>query len=50
MDVKRGHKQTKSGVIPEDWKVATVGDEFSIQLGKMLKLGEKCRGEEAFLG
>jgi type I restriction enzyme S subunit len=27
---------TEVGVIPEDWRVSTVGEEFDIQLGKML--------------
>lgn len=35
-DVRPGYKQTEVGVIPEDWGISTVGDEFSIQLGKML--------------
>jgi type I restriction enzyme, S subunit len=34
--VPEGYKQTEVGVIPEDWEVSTVGNEFSIQLGKML--------------
>jgi type I restriction enzyme S subunit len=33
---KPGYKQTEVGLIPEDWEVTTVGNEFSIQLGKML--------------
>ncbi len=35
-DIPEGYKQTKVGVIPEDWMVSTVGEEFDIQLGKML--------------
>lgn len=31
-----GYKKTKVGWIPEGWKVSTFGDEFEIQLGKML--------------
>lgn len=31
-----GYKQTQVGVIPEDWSVSTVGDEFEIKLGKMI--------------
>ena len=27
MEVKPGYKQTEVGVIPEDWEVATVGDD-----------------------
>ncbi len=26
--VPPGYKQTEVGVIPEDWEVSTVGDEF----------------------
>ncbi len=36
MDVRPGYKQTKVGVIPTEWDVSTVGEEFSVQLGKML--------------
>jgi len=31
-----GYKQTEVGMIPEDWEVSSVGQEFEIQLGKML--------------
>ena len=34
--VRPGYKLTEAGVIPEDWHVSTVGQEFDIQLGKML--------------
>ena len=36
MEVRLGYKLTEVGVIPEDWGVSTVGEEFSVQLGKML--------------
>jgi type I restriction enzyme, S subunit len=36
VELKAGYKLTEVGVIPEDWCVTTVGNEFSIQLGKML--------------
>ena len=32
----KGYKLTEIGVIPEDWEVSTVGQEFEIKLGKML--------------
>ena len=35
-DVPLGYKRTEVGVIPEDWNVSTVREEFSVQLGKML--------------
>lgn len=38
-----GYKQSEVGVIPEDWAISTVGEEFGIQLGKMLD-GEKNVG------
>lgn len=41
--IPQGYKQTEVGVIPLDWEVSTVGDEFSIQLGKMLD-SEKNQG------
>jgi type I restriction enzyme S subunit len=39
-----GYKQTEVGVIPEDWGISSVGDEFTIQLGKMLD-SERNTGE-----
>ena len=35
-EIPSGYKQTEVGVIPDDWEITTVGDEFSVQLGKML--------------
>jgi type I restriction enzyme S subunit len=43
MELKPGYKRSVAGVIPEDWKVSTIGREFDIQLGKMLD-AEKNRG------
>ena len=34
--VPEGYKQSDAGMIPADWPVSSVGQEFSIQLGKML--------------
>jgi len=48
--VPKGYKQTEAGVIPEDWEVATVGDEFSIQLGKMLDSEKNVGVPKPFLG
>ena len=45
-----GYKQTEVGVIPEDWEVSTVGDEFSIQLGKMLDSEKNIGVPKPFLG
>ncbi|MBI4322094.1 MAG: restriction endonuclease subunit S [Chloroflexi bacterium] len=36
MRERTGFKQTEVGPIPEDWGASTVGQEFEIQLGKML--------------
>jgi type I restriction enzyme S subunit len=50
VEIDRGYKQTEVGVIPEDWGVATVGDEFSIQLGKMLDAEKNVGLPKPFLG
>ena len=42
--VPEGYKQTEVGVIPEGWEVSSVGQEFSVQLGKMLD-SERNTGE-----
>ena len=42
--MKPGYKQTEVGVIPEDWGISTVGNEFDVRLGKMLD-AEKNVGE-----
>lgn len=34
--LRAGYKLTEVGVIPEDWTVSTVGEEFEIKLGKMI--------------
>jgi type I restriction enzyme S subunit len=50
MEVKPGYKQTEVGLIPEDWDVTTVGDEFSIQLGKMLDSEKNAGVPKPYLG
>ena len=50
MGVRTGYKQTAVGVIPEDWEVSTVGEEFSIQLGKMLDSEKNVGVPKPFLG
>ena len=47
--LKEGYKQTEVGVIPEDWSISTVGEEFSIQLGKMLDADKNIRLTVFFL-
>lgn len=45
-----GYKQTELGLIPEDWGISSVGDQFTIQLGKMLD-SERNTGEpKPYLG
>jgi type I restriction enzyme S subunit len=50
MDVKSGYKQTGVGMIPEEWDVTTVGNEFSIQLGKMLDSKKNAGAPKPYLG
>ncbi|APW58605.1 restriction endonuclease subunit S [Paludisphaera borealis] len=42
-EIKPGLKTSDIGLIPEDWGVTKIGDEFHIQLGKMLD-AEKNQG------
>lgn len=48
--VPAGYKQTEVGVIPEDWRTSTVGDEFSVQLGKMLDSERNVGERKPYLG
>ncbi|QIA00919.1 restriction endonuclease subunit S [Pseudomonas fluorescens] len=50
MALKLGYKQTEVGLIPESWSVSTVGDEFHIQLGKMLDADKNVGISKPFLG
>ena len=50
MAVKAGYKQTEVGVIPEDWEMTTVGNEFSIQLGKMLDIEKNIGVPKLYVG
>lgn len=36
MELRPGYKRTTVGIIPDDWEASTVGQQFSVQLGKML--------------
>jgi type I restriction enzyme, S subunit len=38
--VPEGYKQTEVGVIPEEWRISSVGEEFDVQLGKMLDVAK----------
>ncbi len=48
--LKDGYKQTEVGIIPEDWLISTVGEEFSIQLGKMLDADKNIGIPKPYLG
>ena len=44
------YKRTEVGVIPEDWRVSSVGAEFTIQLGKMLDAAKNVGIAKPYLG
>ena len=48
--VPPGYKQTEVGVIPEDWEISTVGEEFDIKLGKMLDSEKNSGTLKPYLG
>jgi type I restriction enzyme S subunit len=48
--VPPGYKQTEVGVIPTDWRISTVGQEFEIQLGKMLDAEKNIGTPKPYLG
>ncbi len=48
--LKEGYKQIEVGIIPEDWSISTVGEEFSIQLGKMLDAEKNIGTPKPYLG
>ncbi|MFY0610765.1 MAG: restriction endonuclease subunit S [Hyphomicrobiaceae bacterium] len=50
MSINSGTKQTEFGEIPNDWTTTTVGDEFEIQLGKMLDREKNLGVSKPFLG
>ncbi|MGC8116646.1 restriction endonuclease subunit S [Metapseudomonas otitidis] len=50
MEVRPGYKLTEVGVIPEDWAVSTVGNEFDIKLGKMLDSEKNVGVPKPYLG
>ncbi len=43
-------KQTEAGLIPEEWEVSTVGQEFEIKLGKMLDSERNVGIPKPYLG
>jgi type I restriction enzyme, S subunit len=46
----KGYQQSSIGLIPEDWEVSTVGNEFSIQLGKMIDAEKNVGIQKPYLG
>src|SRR5215212_5797732 len=50
MEVKPGYKHTEVGIIPESWKVSTVGREFDVKLGKMLDAEKNIGIAKPYLG
>lgn len=48
--VAPGYKRTGAGVIPEDWRVSSVGAEFTVQLGKMLDAARNIGTPKPYIG
>ena len=49
-NVQVGYKRTEAGVIPEDWGISTVGEEFRVQLGKMLDAAKNTGASKLYIG
>ena len=45
-----GYKSTEVGMIPQDWRVSTIGAEFRIQLGKMLDAAKNTGVSKPYIG
>ncbi len=43
-------RQTDTGMLPEDWETSTVGDEFEMQLGKMLDASKNTGVAKPYVG
>jgi type I restriction enzyme, S subunit len=50
MEVKRGHKQTEAGVIPEPWDCVKLGDFISLQRGHDLTWRDRRHGDIPVMG
>lgn len=44
------YQSSDIGPIPRDWTLSTVGDEFNVQLGKMLDADRNVGIEKPYLG
>ena len=49
-DPPQGYKRTEVGVIPEEWGVSSVGQEFKVQLGKMLDAAKNIGVPKPYIG
>lgn len=50
MELKPGYKQTEAGLLPENWTLSKVGQEFEIRLGKMLDKDKNTGRMKPYLG
>ncbi len=50
MEVKPGYKQSEAGIIPQDWSESTVGEQFEVQLGKMVDAAKNHGELKPYLG
>ena len=50
LHVLPGYMRTAVGVTPEDWRISTVGAEFSVQLGKMLDAAKNTGVPKPYIG
>jgi len=50
MEIRKGYKQSEVGIIPEDWDISTIGQQFEIQLGKMLDAEKNTGIHKPYLG
>ena len=48
--VPQGYKRSDAGLIPQDWRVSTIGAEFRIQLGKMVDAAKNSGVPKPYLG
>ncbi|MBS0474991.1 MAG: restriction endonuclease subunit S [Proteobacteria bacterium] len=50
VELRPGYKRTEVGVIPKEWSVSTVGQEFEVRLGKMLDAEKNIGTPKPYLG
>ena len=48
--VPQGYKRSDAGLIPQDWRVSTIGAEFRVQLGKMVDAAKNSGVPKPYLG